>query len=105
MISNHVAPKEEGDKENGAGPSGTSDLRYFVRKYKEGLIRNDLPLRIMTLTDSQALYPDVKHIWLCDGKLLRLTDPLNPSNYRIFQVLLLYKLHITFLFNFCLCMI
>lgn len=85
VISNLVAVKEEGDKENGAGPSGLNELRYFVRRYKEGLIRNDLPLRIMTLTDSQAFYPDVKHIWLCDGKLLRLTDPLNPSNYRIFQ--------------------
>lgn len=88
MISNHVAPKEEGPKEVGAGPSGLNELRHFVRRYKEGLIRTDLPLRIMTLTDSQALYPDVKHIWLCDGKLLRLTDPSNPLNYRIFQVCL-----------------
>ena len=64
VISNHVAPKEEGAKEAGAGPSGSNELRHFVRRYKEGLIRTDLPLRIMTLTDSQALYPDVKHIWI-----------------------------------------
>lgn len=31
------------------------------------------------------LYPDVKHNWLCDGKLLRLLDPIHPSNYKMFN--------------------
>lgn len=40
----------------------------------------------MTLEESQELYPDNPHTWLCDGKLLRLLDPNNPSNYELFQV-------------------
>lgn len=31
------------------------------------------------------LYPDVKHSWLCDGKLLRLLDPQQPSNFKLFN--------------------
>lgn len=61
-------------------------LKYFVRRYKwtqRG--REPLPIRIMTLTESKSLYPDVPHSWLCNGKLLRLNDPNNPNNYRIFQ--------------------
>ncbi|XP_033207104.1 probable JmjC domain-containing histone demethylation protein 2C isoform X3 [Belonocnema kinseyi] len=62
------------------------ELKHFVRRYKwtqRG--REPLPIRIMTLTESKSLYPDVSHSWLCDGKLLRLNDPNNPNNYRIFQ--------------------
>ncbi|KAI4476626.1 hypothetical protein M0804_013443 [Polistes exclamans] len=62
------------------------ELKHFVRRYKwtqRG--REPLPIRIMTLTESKSLYPDVPHSWLCDGKLLRLNDPNNPNNYRIFQ--------------------
>ncbi|KAI4495689.1 hypothetical protein M0802_008524 [Mischocyttarus mexicanus] len=62
------------------------ELKHFVRRYKwtqRG--REPLPIRIMTLTESKSIYPDVPHSWLCDGKLLRLNDPNNPNNYRIFQ--------------------
>ncbi|KAK0086395.1 hypothetical protein PV325_003271 [Microctonus aethiopoides] len=62
------------------------ELKHFVRRYKwtqRG--REPLPIRIMTLTESKSLYPDVPHSWLCDGKLLRLCDPNNVNNYRIFQ--------------------
>lgn len=41
----------------------------------------------MTLTESKLLYPDVPHAWLCDGKLLHLTDPMHPGNYKPFQVI------------------
>lgn len=44
-----------------------------------------LPIRIMTLSTSRLLYPDVPHAWLCDGKLLRLLSPTNPGNIKIFQ--------------------
>jgi lysine-specific demethylase 3 len=63
------------------------ELKHFVRRYnwaQKG--REPLPIRIMTLTESKILYPDVPHSWLCDGKLLRLNDPNCESNYRIFQV-------------------
>lgn len=75
--------KEGGGLDNDEKPR---ELKHFVRRYKwtqRG--RDPLPIRIMTLTESKSLYPDVQHSWLCDGKLLRLNDPNNPNNYRIFQ--------------------
>ncbi|KAK7792128.1 hypothetical protein R5R35_009657 [Gryllus longicercus] len=61
-------------------------LKHFIRRYyRPQTGREPLPIRIMTLTESQALFPDVPHSWLCDGKLLRLTDPNHKGNYRIFQ--------------------
>lgn len=44
-----------------------------------------LPIRVMTMALSQELYPNVKHMWLCEGKLLRLLDPMDPNNLKIFQ--------------------
>lgn len=44
-----------------------------------------LPIRVMTMTLSQELYPNVKHMWLCEGKLLRLLDPTDANNLKIFQ--------------------
>lgn len=43
-----------------------------------------MPSRVMLMTQSKALYPGVPHTWLCDGKLLRLLDPMNPGNYKVF---------------------
>ncbi|CAH0553828.1 unnamed protein product [Brassicogethes aeneus] len=63
-----------------------SELKHFVRRYNwQTKGRAPIPIRIMTLTESQILYPDVPHSWLCDGKLLRLSDPINKANYKIFQ--------------------
>merc|ERR1712106_932398 len=61
-------------------------LKHFVRKYnyvRHG--REPLPIRIMTKVESSTLYPKTPHSWLCDGKLLRLLDPLNPNNKEMFQ--------------------
>lgn len=44
-----------------------------------------LPIRVMTMAYSQELYPNVNHMWLCEGKLLRLLDPVDPKNLKIFQ--------------------
>lgn len=64
-----------------------SELKHFVRRYNwQAKGRSPLPIRIMTLTESKVLYPDVPHSWLCDGKLLRLNDPSHAGNYKIFQV-------------------
>lgn len=63
------------------------ELKHFVRRYNwQGKGRLQLPIRIMTLTESKTLYHDTPHSWLCDGKLLRLSDPLCKENYKIFQV-------------------
>lgn len=64
-----------------------SELKHFIRRYNwQGKGRVQLPIRIMTLTESKMLYPDIPHSWLCDGKLLRLSDPQCSQNYKIFQV-------------------
>lgn len=44
-----------------------------------------LPIRVMTTALSEKLYPNVKHMWLCDGKLLQLLDPTDSNNLKIFQ--------------------
>lgn len=44
-----------------------------------------LPIRIMTMALSEEQYPNVKHMWLCEGKLLRLLNPTDPNNLKIFQ--------------------
>ncbi|XP_035773238.1 uncharacterized protein LOC118456510 isoform X2 [Anopheles albimanus] len=41
--------------------------------------------RKMTPVESKKMYPNVAHEWLCNGKLLRLLDPLDGNNYRTFH--------------------
>lgn len=79
VISSVVDEKKDGD----AKPFALSNV---VKRYERGRGREELPVRIMTLTESKLLYPDVPHAWLCDGKLLHLTDPMHPGNYKPFQV-------------------
>ncbi|XP_023290745.1 lysine-specific demethylase 3A isoform X2 [Orussus abietinus] len=87
VISSVIEHSVKKERESGLdGDEKPRELKHFVRRYKwtqRG--REPLPIRIMTLTESKSLYPDVPHSWLCDGKLLRLNDPNNPNNYRIFQ--------------------
>ncbi|ALC47088.1 JHDM2, partial [Drosophila busckii] len=56
----------------------------FLRKGLAGL-RRFLPPLAMTLARSTQLAPGVPHEWLCDGKLLRLTDPMHPDNRVLYQ--------------------
>lgn len=64
------------------------ELTHYVSRYKwDEKGREPLPVRIMTMTESREMYPDVPHSWLCDGKLLRLTDANHSKNYKIFQVI------------------
>ncbi|CAD6208707.1 GSCOCG00003515001-RA-CDS [Cotesia congregata] len=82
-VIEHTAKEERDRNESG---EKTCELKHFVRRYKwteRG--REPLPIRIMTLTESKSLYPNVPHSWLCNGKLLRLNEPHNINNYRIFQ--------------------
>lgn len=83
VIEHSVKKERDGGVEGDEKPR---ELKHFVRRYKWAQRgREPLPIRIMTLTESKGLYPDVPHSWLCDGKLLKLNDPNNPNNYRIFQ--------------------
>ncbi|XP_066252444.1 lysine-specific demethylase 3B [Euwallacea similis] len=62
------------------------ELKHYIRRYNwQNMGRQQLPIRIMTLTESKIMYPNVPHSWLCDGKLLRLSDPLCKDNMKIFQ--------------------
>lgn len=64
------------------------ELVHFKRRgdaFKTVLSRGMLPPRIMVLSESLKAYPDIPHSWLCTGKLLRLHDPTNPNNYKLFQ--------------------
>lgn len=83
VISSVVDEKK--DEEGEAKPFALSNL---VKRYERSRGREELPVRIMTLTESKLLYPDVPHAWLCDGKLLHLTDPQHPNNYKPFQVII-----------------
>lgn len=86
VISSVIEHSVKKERESGLDDEKPRELKHFVRRYKwtqRG--REPLPIRIMTLTESKSLYPDVPHSWLCDGKLLRLNDPNSPNNYRIFQ--------------------
>ena len=66
--------------------SGPAALQHFVRRCasKRGF-RERLPIRIMTLGESTRLYPNVRHSWLCDGKLLRLHESDAPDSVRLFR--------------------
>ncbi len=78
-------------KEANGEPDKVSDVElvHFKRRgdaFKTVLQRGMLPPRIMVLAESRKTYPDIPHSWLCGGKLLRLHDPSNPNNYKLFQV-------------------
>lgn len=74
-------------------PEEKIELKHYIRRYNwQHKGRQQLPIRIMTLTESKILYPNVSHSWLCDGKLLRLSDPSCKDNNKIFQVRLLFLL-------------
>lgn len=75
------------EKKDEEGDSKPFALSNVVKRYERSRGREELPVRIMTLTESKLLYPDVPHAWLCDGKLLHLTDPQHPNNYKPFQVI------------------
>lgn len=80
---NHQKPvikKEPVDDEN---DDEDDDANYKVLPAK---VKTEvIPIRVMSLNESKLLYPDTPHSWLCDGKLLRLHDPMNPNNYKMFQ--------------------
>ena len=99
VIEHSVQKEEHHSSSSSVEGKPPIELKHFVRRYnwaQKG--REPLPIRIMTLTESKILYPDVPHSWLCDGKLLRLNDPNCDGNYRIFQVII-FKIFLNFIEN------
>ena len=63
------------------------ELLHFKRQaFETPRIRQMLPVRTMIMADSERMYPEVPHSWLCNGRLLQLHDPINPGNSNLFQV-------------------
>lgn len=55
-------------------------------KHSTSQKKNVLSLsRSMSQATSNMIYPDIPHRWLCENKLLRLLDPMNPGNETIFH--------------------
>lgn len=83
---------EDSVPKNSDGTTDKIELKHYVpRDNWHAKTRGTLPIRIMTLTESKLLYPDIPHSWLCDGKLLRLCDAMHSGNYKIFQVKHFFK--------------
>ncbi|KFB52740.1 AGAP002682-PB-like protein [Anopheles sinensis] len=60
-------------------------LLEYNRQIKDGLKFRNKGERRMQQCNSSVLYPEVAHEWLCNGKLLRLLDPLDVRNYQSFH--------------------
>ncbi|XP_058174131.1 lysine-specific demethylase 3B [Anopheles ziemanni] len=60
-------------------------LLEYNRQIKDGLKFRNKGERRMQQGNSRVLYPEVAHEWLCNGKLLRLLDPLDVRNYQSFH--------------------
>ncbi|XP_063708531.1 lysine-specific demethylase 3A isoform X2 [Culicoides brevitarsis] len=80
--SNDVIGKYNKGEEETDITSKSVELKHFITKNRKK--RSYMPIRIMTHQQSNVLYPNIPHQWLCDGKLLRLLDP-HADNFRLFQ--------------------
>ncbi|XP_058446850.1 uncharacterized protein LOC131427559 isoform X2 [Malaya genurostris] len=73
------------------GPAGIDNLADDVQileynKYIKNCVEfQNKGERVIDLEESLKLYPNVEHQWLCNGRLLRLLDPLNDDNYTTFH--------------------
>lgn len=56
-------------------------VRYKSQLGKESVISIS---RTMNQSTSELFYKNIPHKWLCEGKLLRLLDPMNSGNERFF---------------------
>lgn len=93
ILQSSDAKQETAIQSEATAKNGT--MKHFVRrknKYINTIFRDPLPPRVMTLEESRELFPNNPHVWLCDGKLLRLLDPENTTNSDLFQVYTTKKL-------------
>uniref|UniRef100_A0A1Q3FWM2 [histone H3]-dimethyl-L-lysine(9) demethylase n=1 Tax=Culex tarsalis TaxID=7177 RepID=A0A1Q3FWM2_CULTA len=63
----------------------TDDVQVYNSYLKKSIEFQNKGERVMDLKESEKLYPNVAHQWLCNGRLLRLLDPLNDNNYTTFH--------------------
>lgn len=61
-------------------------LKHYIPKNGSTLLSGrESPIRCYTLKETSVLFPDVPHSWLDIGRLLRLSDPRNKGNLKMFQ--------------------
>ena len=53
---------------------------------RKNLFNSQRVRAVMTKDLCDKLYSDIPHEWICDGRLLLLTDPTNEKNYDLFKV-------------------
>ena len=64
--------------------SGKEQAFHSAGMNGDGRTRN-IPVPKYTIVETTALFPDVKHSWLNNGRLLRLLEPQDSSNMKLFQ--------------------
>lgn len=57
-------------------------IKHCTREKKENVLSIS---QTLSRASSHMLFPEVPHRWLCEGKLLRLLDPINQKNEAIFH--------------------
>jgi hypothetical protein len=63
-----------------------AELKHFVRSHKNTYYdKAKLPAKVSTKADSNELCPDLPHMWLCSGTLLRLLNANHPKNDTLFR--------------------
>lgn len=58
-------------------------IKHCTSQKKENVL--SLSRSLGQITSGNMLYPHIPHRWLCENKLLRLLDPMNPGNESIFH--------------------
>ena len=75
-------------EKTGGNDSTTSrilQLSHYIPKNGPSMLGRDTPIPQYTLTETSMMYPGVPHSWLDHGRLLRLMDPRNKNNLKLFQ--------------------
>ena len=68
-----------------AAPVKRIQLQHYVPKNGQSMLGRDDPIPTYTLSETATMFPNVKHAWLDSGRLLRLLEPHNASNIKLFQ--------------------
>ena len=53
--------------------------------------RDPVPTRVMISHLSKKMHPNVDHYWICDGRLLVISDTSHPDAVKLFQVIKILK--------------
>ena len=84
-IDDILAKFNNNDAGSGDSSRSVKLTHYVPRGGHRHMKGRDSPIPTYTLEETTVLFPDVKHSWLDDGRLLRLHDPASPHNMHLFQ--------------------